>query len=66
MNDELKGKELDENVDKVTKNKTWFSASKNAINGIIQAFKTERNLRIDYILGVLVFCSSFFFDFTKT
>lgn len=66
MNEELKEKNLDENVDKVTKNKTWFSASKNAINGIIQAFKTERNLRIDYIIGVLVFCSSFFFDFTKT
>jgi len=66
MNEELKEKNLDENVDKVTKNKTWFSATKNALNGIIQAFKTERNLRIDYILGVLVFCTSFFFDFTKT
>ena len=66
MSDEQKGKNLDENVDKVTKNKTWLSASKNAINGIIQAFKTERNLRIDYVIGVLVFCASFFFDFTKT
>ena len=55
----------DENVDKVTKNKTWFSASKNALNGIIRAFKTERNLRIDYVIGVIVFLSSFFFDFTK-
>lgn len=55
----------DENVDKVTKNKTWFSATKNALNGIIRAFKTERNLRIDYIIGVIVFLTSFFFDFTK-
>lgn len=61
-----KVKSFDENLENLTKNKTWFSATKNALNGIIEAFKTERNLRIDYIIGVLVFCTSFFFDFTKT
>ncbi len=66
MNEELKSKNLDENVDKSTKNKSIFSATKNAINGLIHVFKTERNLRIDYVIGVLVFCTSFFFDFTKT
>lgn len=66
MNDELKNKNLDENVDKSTKNKSIFSATKNAINGLIHVFKTERNLRIDYVIGVLVFCTSFFFNFTKT
>lgn len=66
MNEELKKKNLDENVDKTTKNKTLFSAFKNAINGIIHVFKTERNLRIYYVIGALVFLTSFFFNFTKT
>lgn len=66
MNEELKRKNLDENVDKATKNKSIFSAMKNAINGLIHVFKTEKNLRIDYIIGVLVFGTSFFFNFTKT
>lgn len=50
---------------KTNKNKTIFSATKNAINGIIHVFKTERNLRIDYIIGALVFLFSLFFDFSK-
>lgn len=66
MNEELKRKELDENVDKSTKNKSIFSAMKNALNGLIHVFRTEKNLRIDYVIGVLVFCTSFFFNFTKT
>lgn len=51
--------------EKVIKNKTLFTATKNAINGIIHVFKTERNLRIDYLMGVLVFIFSLFFDFSK-
>lgn len=66
MNEELKKKHLDENVDKSTKNKSFFSAMKNAINGLIHVFRTEKNLRVDYVIGVLVFCTSFFFKFTKT
>lgn len=54
------------NAKEVGKNKTLFTAMKHSINGIIHAFKTERNLRIDYIIGVLVLVVSLFFDFTKT
>lgn len=51
---------------KQVKNKTFFSAFGHAIDGVIRAFKTERNLRIDYIIGLTVFICSLFFDFTKT
>lgn len=66
MDEKLKDKNLDENLDNVHKNKTFFSATKNALNGIIHAFKTEKNLRNDYIIGALVLFISLFFDFTKT
>ena len=62
---EAQKKENFENL-KHTKNKTFFTAMGHAIDGIIRAFKTERNLRIDYIIGIFVFMSSLFFDFTKT
>lgn len=57
-----------ENLDelKYVKNKTLFTAMGHAVDGVIKAFKTERNLRIDYIIGLLVLISSLFFDFTKT
>ncbi len=48
------------------KNKNFFTAMGHAIDGVICAFKTERNLRIDYIIGLFVLISSLFFDFTKT
>ncbi|MEG0873203.1 MAG: diacylglycerol kinase [Clostridia bacterium] len=51
---------------KHTKNKTLFSAMGHAIDGIIRAFKTERNLRLDYIIGLFVLIGSLFFDFTQT
>lgn len=57
---------IDENLENNFKHKTWFSASRNALNGIIHAFKTERNLRIDYIIGACVLFISLFFDFSKT
>lgn len=66
MDDKLKDKNLDVNLDNKHKNKTFFSATKNALNGIIHAFKTEKNLRNDYIIGALVFFISLFFDFTRT
>lgn len=65
LDEKIKEKDLDPNLDNVHKNKTWFSATKNAINGIIHAFKTERNLRIDYAIGALVFFISLFFDFSR-
>ncbi len=51
---------------KHSKNKTFFTAMGHAIDGVIRAFKTERNLRIDYIIGLFVLISSLFFNFTKT
>lgn len=51
---------------KHTKNKTIFSAMGHAIDGVIRAFRTERNLRIDYLIGAFVLIGSLFFDFTKT
>ena len=58
----------DENLEKLkhSKNKTFFTALGHAIDGVIRAFKTERNLRIDYVIGLAVFLCSLFFDFTKT
>ncbi|MEG2310390.1 MAG: diacylglycerol kinase [Clostridia bacterium] len=58
----------DENLSELkhSKNKTFITALGHAIDGIIRAFKTERNLRIDYILGLFILIISLFFDFTKT
>ena len=62
--EQIKQKKLDEL--KHTKNKTFFTALKHALDGVIRAFKTERNLRIDYVIGLFVLICSLFFDFTKT
>lgn len=48
------------------KNKSFLVAMGHALDGVIRAFKTERNLRIDYIIGLLVLILSLFFNFTKT
>lgn len=66
MEDKQKNESLDQNLNNKHKNKTFFSATKNALNGIIHAFKTEKNLRNDYIIGALVLFVSLFFDFTRT
>ena len=66
MEDKVKKENLDENLDNEHKNKTFFSATKNALNGIIHAFRTEKNLRNDYMIGALVLFISLFFDFTRT
>lgn len=50
----------------IKKNKTFASAIGHAIDGVIRAFKTERNLRIDYVIGMMVLIVSIFFNFTKT
>ncbi|MDO4282039.1 MAG: diacylglycerol kinase [Clostridia bacterium] len=60
----MRSKENKENP--VKKNKTFGAAIGHAIDGVIRAFKTERNLRIDYIIGLFVLITSLFFDFTKT
>lgn len=62
--EQIKQKKLEEL--KHTKNKTFYTALKHALDGVIRAFKTERNLRIDYVIGLFVLICSLFFDFTKT
>lgn len=62
--EEIKQQRLDEL--KHTKNKTFFTALRHALDGVIKAFKTERNLRKDYVIGLFVLICSLFFDFTKT
>ena len=65
MNKETKEEKI-EDIKNTKKNKTFFTAMGHAIDGIIRAFKTERNLRIDYIIGLFVLIGSLFFNFTKT
>lgn len=62
---ELKKEENLENLKNV-KNKNFFTAARHAIDGVICAFRSERNLRIDYVIGLFVLLISLFFDFTKT
>lgn len=68
MKEDIK-KEDNENKkfgDQKGKNKSFFIAMGHALDGIIRAFKTERNLRIDYFIGLIVLILSLFFNFTKT
>lgn len=51
---------------KDVKNKNFFSAARHAIDGVICAFRSERNLRIDYLIGLFVLLISLFFEFSKT
>ncbi len=64
MNKEKEEEKFNKLKDK--KNKSFYTAARHAVEGIICAFKTERNLRIDYIIGLFVLITSLFFDFTKT
>lgn len=59
-------KKTDNKEKVVKKNKSFATALGHAMDGVIRAFKTERNLRIDYIIGLIVLVTSLFFDFTKT
>ncbi len=62
----MKNKKEKIDLVEIKKNKNLFTALGHAIDGIIRAFKTERNLRIDFLIGLVVLISSLFFDFTKT
>lgn len=62
--EEIKEKNLEKL--KQTKNKNFATSFGHALDGIIRAFKTERNLKIDFMLGLFVLIFSLFFDFTKT
>lgn len=45
---------MNEKVTKPFKNKNFFEALKNAINGLVFAFKTENNIKIDVVVAILV------------
>ena len=62
----VKEEEEKQKVFELKKNKTFSTALGHALDGVIRAFKTERNLRIDYLIGLTVLITSLFFDFTKT
>jgi len=56
---EKETKENIENVEKnsveeIKKNKNFVTAMHHSVDGIIKAFKTERNLRIDYLIALVV------------
>ena len=65
---ENKQQEREENLEKLkdVKNKNFFKAVGHSIDGIIRAFKTERNLRIDYFIAICVLLASIILGFNKT
>lgn len=48
------------------KSKNLIESFNHAVNGIISALKSERNLKIHFTAAVLVIIISLFFDFTRT
>lgn len=58
----------DENLEKLkdVKNKNFAKALGHSMDGIIRAFKTERNLRIDYFIAICVLLASIVLGFNKT
>lgn len=49
-----------------SKNKNFFKALGHSIDGVIRAFKTERNLRIDYFIAICVLLAGIVLGFDKT
>lgn len=58
----------EENLEKLkdVKNKNFVKALGHSVDGIIRAFKTERNLRIDYFIAVCVLIASLLLGFNRT
>jgi diacylglycerol kinase (ATP) len=51
---------------KLMKSRNIIESFNHAINGIIHAVKSERNMKIHIVFGIAVFLLSLFFDLTKT
>lgn len=49
-----------------SKNKNFLKALRHSIDGVIRAFKTERNLRIDYLIAICVLLAGVILGFDKT
>ncbi len=60
--------EREENLKKLknVKNKNFITALHHSVDGIIKAFKTERNLRIDYFCAVCVLIAGVVLGLNKT
>lgn len=60
--------EREENLKKLknVKNKNFVTALHHSIDGVIKAFKTERNLRIDYLCAVCVLLAGIILGLDKT
>lgn len=60
--------EREENLKKLknVKNKNFVTALHHSVDGIIKAFKTERNLRIDYFCAVCVLLAGVMLGLSKT
>lgn len=58
----------EENLEKLkdVKNKNFFKALSHSVDGVIRAFKTERNLRIDYFIAICVLLASIVLGFDRT
>ena len=48
------------------KSKSLIESFNNAVNGIIYALRSERNLKVHFALAIIVIVISLFFDFSRT
>ena len=51
-------------INKKFKNKNFIEALKNAINGLVVAFKTESNIKIDFVATIFVVIACFIIKVT--
>lgn len=61
----MEEKEKNEKESYAIKNKGIYDAFNNAIKGIIYSFKTQRNVKIQYLIAVLVLLLSLFINIEK-
>ena len=67
VDQQKKEEKREENLEKLkdVKNKNFFTAMGHSIDGVIRAFKTERNLRIDYLVAICVLLGAIVLGFNK-
>ena len=53
-------------VEEIKKNKNFVTALHHSVDGVIKAFKTERNLRIDYLIALVVMIAGVVLGLDKT
>ena len=56
----------EKSVEEIKKNKNFVTALHHSIDGVIKAFKTERNLRIDYLIALVVMIAGVVLGLDKT